>query len=44
MAWKWGVVVALVAVVVVQGTVVWIAVHNGPQVEKTQDEWTGLKR
>ena len=44
MAWKWGVIIALVAVVLIQGFVVWTAVHRGPQVQQVQDEWKGLKR
>jgi hypothetical protein len=44
MAWKWGVVVALIAVVVVQGFVVWTSVQRGPQVVPSADEWKGLKR
>jgi len=44
MAWKWGVIAALVGVVVIQGVVVWTAVHHGPQVMESRDEWKGLKR
>ena len=43
MAWKWAIVAALVGIVVIQGTVVWIAVHHGPQVMSVQDEWKVLK-
>lgn len=44
MAWKWGVVAALLAVVVVQTTVVVLAVKHRPTEVPVRDEWTGLKR
>ncbi len=44
MAWKWGIIVALVSIVVIQGVVVWVAVHHGPQVIEVKDEWKSLKR
>jgi hypothetical protein len=41
MNWKWIVILALVAVVVVQTAVVVIAAHHGPKVMQFRDEWTG---
>jgi len=43
MNWKWIVIGALVAVVVVQTAVVVIAAHHGPQEMPVHDEWTGMK-
>jgi len=41
MNWKWIVILALLAVVLVQTAVVVIATHHGPQVMPFRDEWTG---